>query len=94
VPTGETIEPGSSVVSLPEGLSFFTTLTLGSTVSYLIQLFGEESEGTSDIWLEFQDVLLREYMGDYLALPRMFRPGPGIEETALEGDEAGYKSGS
>jgi hypothetical protein len=53
----------------------------------LVPLRGQQLKVVVDKWLELQNILVREDMGDGLSLAGVFGTVTGVEEAALDGDK-------
>ena len=85
--TRKTIEPKPSIPPKPT-ISFIAFQTLDGTLTKLIPLPNKLTNVLSHIRFKLQHALLREDMGDDLALPSMVGPDTGVEETAFDRDES------
>ena len=83
----QTIEPYAAVSALPAALAFIAGEAIFAALAELVPLPEEVREVHADVRLEFENVLLREDVGDDLALARVLHARTRVEEAALDGHE-------
>lgn len=83
----ETVEPDSAVTAMPAALALVAREALEPTLAKRVPLLEEHREMGADMGLELEDALLREDVGDDLALARMLGARAGVEEPTLDGHE-------
>lgn len=79
--TVETIKPDPPF-TVPE----LSTAALRAHVVHLIPAFEEEGDGGAEVGFEFEDILLREYVGYYLAFAglQLVRMGSRVRQMGLD----------
>ncbi len=89
----QAVVPHPTTAAVPAALALGAREALGAALAELVPLLKERADVLADVGLELEDVLLREDVGDDLALAGVLDARARVEDAALDGHERVVEGG-